>query len=204
MAGQAGFFDVDRRLEAISAKGDPLVTIESQTPVRDFDVFAFSVSFEWDYTNVVTMLRLAGLRPRAADRTAHDPLVVIGGAVTFVNPEPLALFADVVAAGEGEVLVPSFLDAYQQARETLVEELGLDPSPELRELEQRMSRGAHDDATMRRYSEAQARRGQPLYADNCAACHGDSTRVLPPGTPELAKAAPPVDRNGGTSFPNVR
>ena len=44
---------------------EPLVTLESQTPVRDFDVFAFSVSFEWDYTNVVTMLRLAGLEPRA-------------------------------------------------------------------------------------------------------------------------------------------
>ena len=59
----------------------PLRTIESQTPVSDFDVLAFSVSFEWDYTNVVTMLRLAGMRPRAADRTPHDPLVVIGGAV---------------------------------------------------------------------------------------------------------------------------
>ena len=44
------------------------MTLESQTPVRDFDVFAFSVSFEWDYTNVVTMLRLAGLR--AARRPA--------------------------------------------------------------------------------------------------------------------------------------
>ena len=50
------------------ARRDPLVTIESQTPVRDFDVFAFSVSFEWDYPNVVTMLRLAGLEPRADRR----------------------------------------------------------------------------------------------------------------------------------------
>ena len=66
------------------------VTLESQTPVRDFDVLAFSVSFEWDYTNVVSMLRLAGVPARAEARTSHDPLVVIGGAVTFVNPEPLA------------------------------------------------------------------------------------------------------------------
>lgn len=92
-----------------------LMTLESQTPVADFDVFAFSVSFEWDYTHVVTMLRLAGLRPRAVDRTAHDPLVVIGGAVTFVNPEPLAPFADVIAAGEGEELVPPFIEAWHQA-----------------------------------------------------------------------------------------
>ena len=60
------------------------------------------MSFEWDYTNVLTMLRLAGVPLRAADRNYQHPLVVIGGAVTFVNPEPLAMFADVIAAGEGE------------------------------------------------------------------------------------------------------
>ena len=83
--------------------GTRIVTLESQTPVADFDVIAFSVSFEWDYTNVLTMLRLAGVPLRAADRDYTHPLVVIGGAVTFVNPEPLAMFADVIAAGEGEV-----------------------------------------------------------------------------------------------------
>ncbi len=93
----------------------PLVTIESQTPVNQFDIFAFSVSFEWDYTNVLTLLRLAGLKPRAADRTHRDPLVMIGGAVTFVNPEPLALFADVIAAGEGEALIPSLVTAFKGA-----------------------------------------------------------------------------------------
>src|SRR3712207_2172698 len=69
--------------------GEPLVTLESQTPVRDFDIFAFTVSFEWDYTNVVSLLRLAGIPPRAEMRTHHDPLVLIGVAVTFVNPEAL-------------------------------------------------------------------------------------------------------------------
>src|SRR5690606_17764218 len=48
---------------------------------------------------------------RAADRDHRHPLVVVGGAVTFVNPEPLALFADVIAAGEGEVLIPSLVEA---------------------------------------------------------------------------------------------
>ena len=75
-------------------------------------MLAFSVSFEWDYTNVVTMLRLAGLEPRAAARQPRDPLVVIGGAVTFVNPEPLALFADVIAAGEGESLIPDLVETH--------------------------------------------------------------------------------------------
>jgi radical SAM superfamily enzyme YgiQ (UPF0313 family) len=97
--------------EEIMASGGTLVTLESQTPIRDVDVLAFSVSFEWDYTNVLTMLRLAGIAGRAADRARTDPLVVIGGAVTFVNPEPLALFADVIAAGEGEALVPVLVKA---------------------------------------------------------------------------------------------
>ena len=97
------------------ARREPLITIESQTPVRDFDVFALSISFEWDYTNVVTMLRLAGLEPRAERRTRFDPLVVIGGAITFVNPEPLAPFADVIAAGEAELLVPSLVDGFAEA-----------------------------------------------------------------------------------------
>jgi radical SAM superfamily enzyme YgiQ (UPF0313 family) len=109
------FLPPKTELAAQLAGGAPLVTLESQTPVHDFDVFAFSVSFEWDYTNVVSLLKLAGLKPRAAERTHRDPLVVIGGAVTFVNPEPLAPFADVVAAGEGEVLIPSLLAAFKGA-----------------------------------------------------------------------------------------
>lgn len=104
-----------QELKAQMESGGPLLTLESQTPVRDFDVLAFSVSFEWDYTNVVSMLRLAGIPVRAEARTSHDPLVVIGGAVTFVNPEPLALFADVIAAGEGEVLVPALVEAIAEA-----------------------------------------------------------------------------------------
>jgi radical SAM superfamily enzyme YgiQ (UPF0313 family) len=105
------FLPPKQELHSLLSSGARIVTIESQTPVSDFDVFAFSVSFEWDYTNVLTMMRLAGLPLRAAERTAHHPLVLVGGAVTFVNPEPLALFADVIAAGEGEALVPSLLEA---------------------------------------------------------------------------------------------
>jgi radical SAM superfamily enzyme YgiQ (UPF0313 family) len=107
------------------AAGAPLLTLESQTPVGEFDVIAFSVSFEWDYTNVLTMLRLAKVAARAEARTHHDPLVIIGGAITFVNPEPLALFADAIAAGEGEMLIPSLLRAFQGAsdREDLLRRL---------------------------------------------------------------------------------
>jgi radical SAM superfamily enzyme YgiQ (UPF0313 family) len=109
------FLPPKTELAAQLASGAPLITVESQTPVRDFDIFAFSVSFEWDYTNVLTLLRLAGIPRLAADRTAHDPLVMIGGAVTFVNPEPLALFADIISAGEGEALIPPLVRAFSAA-----------------------------------------------------------------------------------------
>src|SRR5215208_2919284 len=109
------FLPPKQELQAQLASGAPLLTLESQTPVGDFDVFAFSVSFEWDYTNVLTMMGLAGIEPRAAARRPRDPLVVIGGAVTFVNPEPLALFADVIAAGEGENLIPALLKSFSSA-----------------------------------------------------------------------------------------
>jgi len=105
------FLPPKQTLAELEAKNIRLVTLESQTPVGDFDVIAFSVSFEWDYTNVVTLLRRAGLPAYAEERTERHPLIVIGGAVTFVNPEPLAPFADVITAGEGESLVPDFVDA---------------------------------------------------------------------------------------------
>jgi radical SAM superfamily enzyme YgiQ (UPF0313 family) len=102
-------------LRAMFESGARAVTLDSHTPFRGFDVVAFSVSFEWDYTNVLTLLRLAGIPLRAEERDERYPLVVIGGAVTFVNPEPLAPFADVVAAGEGEALVPDLVTAVSSA-----------------------------------------------------------------------------------------
>ncbi|MCA1560438.1 MAG: radical SAM protein [Acidobacteria bacterium] len=112
---ERAFLPPKQELRDQLASGAPLLTLESQTPVGQFDVIAFSVSFEWDYTNVVTMLRLAGIPPRADARTAGHPLIVIGGAVTFVNPEPLAPFADIIAAGEGEMLIPALVTAARES-----------------------------------------------------------------------------------------
>jgi radical SAM superfamily enzyme YgiQ (UPF0313 family) len=105
------FLPPKQELRSLIESGTRILSLESQTPIHDFDVFAFSVSFEWDYTNVLTLLRLAGLPLRAEERSERHPLIVIGGAVTFVNPEPLAPFADVIAAGEGEALVPALVEA---------------------------------------------------------------------------------------------
>jgi radical SAM superfamily enzyme YgiQ (UPF0313 family) len=101
--------DVDR--EELERTGQPLTSFESGEPLKSFHVLAFSVSFENDYLHVLKMLRLAGIPLRAADRGPSDPVVVLGGAALFLNPEPLAAFADLVAVGEGEALVARMLDA---------------------------------------------------------------------------------------------
>jgi radical SAM superfamily enzyme YgiQ (UPF0313 family) len=109
------FLPPKQELAELVASRTGLVTLESQTPVGEFDVLAFSVSFEWDYVNVLTMLRLAGVPRYAAERGPNHPLIVIGGAITFVNPEPLSPFADVIAAGEAETLVPALERAFSAA-----------------------------------------------------------------------------------------
>ncbi|MCA1850487.1 MAG: radical SAM protein, partial [Acidobacteria bacterium] len=104
------FLPDEREAREYERTGTPLLSLESQTPVRDFDVIAFSISFETDYLNMARMLRLAGVPLWSRDRTRHDPLIVMGGAASFLNPEPIADFTDVVAVGEGEILVPKLVD----------------------------------------------------------------------------------------------
>ena len=120
--------DIDAR--ELERSGQPLVSFESGTALRRFHALAFSISFENDYVHVLRMLRLAGIPLRAAERGPRDPIVVFGGAATFLNPEPLAPFADLIAVGEGETLVPGLLDALlgadspRQGLETLDEKRG--------------------------------------------------------------------------------
>jgi radical SAM superfamily enzyme YgiQ (UPF0313 family) len=81
----------------------PLVTLESQTPVAEFDVWAFTVSFEMDYFNIVSMLRQAGITE--SDR----PLLIAGGPGISANPDVLAPFFDAIVIGEAEELLPRLI-----------------------------------------------------------------------------------------------
>ncbi|MDT7541181.1 MAG: hypothetical protein QOE33_1085 [Acidobacteriota bacterium] len=105
------FLPEDAEMREYERTRTPLISYETQTPVRDFDVVAFSISFETDYYHMARMLRLAGVPLWSRERTHHDPLIVMGGAASFLNPEPIADFTDVIGVGEGEVLVPQLLDA---------------------------------------------------------------------------------------------
>ncbi len=88
----------------------PLLSLETQTPIKNFDVVAFSISFETDYLNMAKMLQLSNIPVWAEKRTHFDPLIVMGGAASFLNPEPIADFTDIIAVGEGEVLAHQLID----------------------------------------------------------------------------------------------
>jgi len=88
-----------------------LLSLETQTPVRDFDVVAFSISFETDYLNMARMLQMSGIPVWSTERNHFHPLVVMGGAASFLNPEPIADFTDIIAVGEGEILAFQLVDA---------------------------------------------------------------------------------------------
>jgi len=94
-------YRIDSRLHAL---GEPL-SIESQRPLSDFTVVAFSLSFELDYFNVGDLLRRAGIAPLAADRVETDPIVIAGGPAVSGNPEPVAPMLDAVVIGEVEPLM---------------------------------------------------------------------------------------------------
>jgi radical SAM superfamily enzyme YgiQ (UPF0313 family) len=94
--------------------GEEPRTVESGRPLRDFEVVAFSLSFEDDYVNVLDVLRRSGIPLRARDRDERHPLVMAGGIAVQINPEPVAPFFDLFLVGEGEELLPAFFAALRR------------------------------------------------------------------------------------------
>jgi radical SAM superfamily enzyme YgiQ (UPF0313 family) len=94
-----------------------LRSFERDRPVRDFDVVAFSISFETDYVHVLDCLALAGIALRRGERPREAPLVLAGGPATFLNPEPLAEFVDLFLLGEAEGMLEEFVAAASDGEE---------------------------------------------------------------------------------------
>lgn len=94
----------------------PLASLESQRPLTDFELLAFSLSFETDYLHLLDILALAHVPLLARDREEYHPLVIAGGPATFLNPEPVAEFVDLFLIGEGEEMLPEFLERYTEIR----------------------------------------------------------------------------------------
>ncbi|PKO23821.1 MAG: B12-binding domain-containing radical SAM protein [Chloroflexi bacterium HGW-Chloroflexi-1] len=98
--------------EGLAAAGLPLLSLESQTPVDEFAVWGFTISFEMDYFNVIAMLRQAGVPPLAELRAADGPwpLLIAGGPAVSMNPEPMAPIFDAIVIGEVEGLFSRLTD----------------------------------------------------------------------------------------------
>lgn len=101
---------------ALRREGLPLYSLETFTPLGDFDVLGFSLQYEISYANILTMLDLAGIPLRSEDRTLEHPLVIAGGPCAQ-NPEPIAPFVDVFVTGDGEPSLPMICDKWLQVRE---------------------------------------------------------------------------------------
>jgi radical SAM superfamily enzyme YgiQ (UPF0313 family) len=116
-ADRAFLPDSDERI-AIRAGSAQLLSFEGGRPLTDFEILAFSISFETDYLNVLTLMRMAGIPLRRSERAGRNyPLIIAGGSAVFLNPEPIADFIDLFLIGEGEEMVPEFLAAYEGLRD---------------------------------------------------------------------------------------
>jgi len=114
--------DMDAEMRA---RDVPLFTLESRTPVRDFDAVGFSLQYELLCTNVLAMLDLAGIPLLGAERTDADPIVIAGGPGA-ANPEPMSDFIDLFFIGDGEESLPAFAELLRrmkgaERRDTILE-----------------------------------------------------------------------------------
>ncbi|WP_308522734.1 radical SAM protein [uncultured Veillonella sp.] len=110
------FLPEKKELEAYDKTKTPLMSVETQRPMHQFDVVAFDVTFEMDYFNIPLMLRHGRVPIMGKDRTEFDPIVIAGGPCATFNPEPFADFIDAFIIGEGEGIVSRVLDIIRDGK----------------------------------------------------------------------------------------
>ena len=110
------FLPEKKELEAYDKTKTPLMSVETQRPMHQFDVVAFDVTFEMDYFNIPLMLRHGRVPIIGKDRTEFDPIVIAGGPCATFNPEPFADFIDAFIIGEGEGIVSRVLDIIRDGK----------------------------------------------------------------------------------------
>jgi len=109
----APWTDLEQKLKTSKL---PLYSLENKLPLFQFDIIGFSLLYELNFTNVLTMLDLGGIRLFSAERSAKDPLVIAGGPSCF-NPEPLVDFIDAFFIGDGEEAILEIISTYQRWQE---------------------------------------------------------------------------------------
>ena len=101
--------------EMMRAENVPLMSLETKMPIKDMDIVGFTLQYEMSFTTVLNMLDLAQIPVIAAERGEESPIVIAGGPCAF-NPEPLADFIDVFLIGDGEALLPEFVEKYIECK----------------------------------------------------------------------------------------
>jgi len=91
--------------------GYGITTLESGRQISDFNIIAFSISFENDYPNLLTILKRVDIPLQSSDRGTFHPLVIAGGVACFLNPEPISSFIDCFLIGEAELMLPKFISS---------------------------------------------------------------------------------------------
>ena len=115
---ERAFLPHPQLLSQLRQSRTPLFSFETQTPLNQFNLLGFSVSFESDYVNIPLALELAHIPPLAADRTDQDPLIIAGGINISYNPEPIADFVDIFVVGEAEITIHRMMDCFSEWNET--------------------------------------------------------------------------------------
>jgi radical SAM superfamily enzyme YgiQ (UPF0313 family) len=115
---ERAFLPEPKELREYLRSNTPLLSLETNKPLTQFQIIAFSIPFENDFPNILSILALAKIPLRAHDRDQRSPLIVAGGAAVTLNPEPLAPFVDLFFIGEGEESVMDVLEAFQEEADT--------------------------------------------------------------------------------------
>ncbi|MCK4384736.1 MAG: TIGR03960 family B12-binding radical SAM protein [candidate division Zixibacteria bacterium] len=102
--------------ELLRKENIPLFSLETHTPLKEFDVIGFSLTYELNYATVLNILDLAGIPVFSSQRTEDDPLVIAGGP-SALNPEPMAEFIDLFALGDGEEIISEILDEIEKGEQ---------------------------------------------------------------------------------------
>ena len=111
------FLPEKKELDVYDKTKTPLMSVETQRPMHQFDVVAFDVTFEMDYFHIPLMLRYGRVPVMSEARTGFDPIVIAGGPCATFNPEPFADFIDAFIIGEGEGIVTAVLERIRKGRE---------------------------------------------------------------------------------------
>ncbi|MDU6770394.1 MAG: radical SAM protein, partial [Veillonella sp.] len=111
------FLPEKKELDVYDKTKTPLMSVETQRPMHQFDVVAFDVTFEMDYFHIPLMLRHGRVPVMSEDRTGFDPIIIAGGPCATFNPEPFADFIDAFIIGEGEGIVTAVLERIRKGRE---------------------------------------------------------------------------------------